>query len=73
MNDGKSLGYVNDIEINLEKARVDALILPAQRSFLGMFSRNDEIEIRWKDVKVIGEDVILVNVPIDREEESEEE
>ena len=63
MSSGKSLGFVSDIEINLDKARIDALIVPGQRSFLGMFVKNDEIEIKWKDVKIIGEDVILANLP----------
>lgn len=63
MSSGKSMGFVSDIEINLDKARIDALIVPGQRSFLGMFAKNEEIEIKWKDVKIIGEDVILVNLP----------
>ena len=68
VNNGKSLGFVTDIEINLEKARIDALIVPGQKnSFFGMFSGSGETEIKWKDVKVIGEDVILVNLQVLKE------
>lgn len=68
INNGKSLGFVSDIEINLEKARIDALIVPGQKSsFFGMFSGSSETEIKWKDVKIIGEDVILVALPIIRD------
>ena len=60
--DGKSLGYVSDIEINLERGRVEALIVPSQRGLFGMFSGADEYIIKWKDIKKIGEDVILAEV-----------
>jgi YlmC/YmxH family sporulation protein len=60
--DGKSLGYVSDVEINLEKGRIEALIVPAQSGFFSLFSRENEYIIKWKDIKKIGEDVILVEV-----------
>lgn len=73
ISNGKSLGFVSDIEINLEKARIDALVLPAARSFLGIFSKDEEIEIKWKDVRLIGEDVILVNLPSEESLQKTEE
>lgn len=60
--DGKSLGYVSDIEVNLEKGRVEAIIVPAQAGFFNFFSKESEYIIKWKDIKKIGEDVILVEV-----------
>lgn len=60
--DGKSLGFVSDIEIDLSRGRVEALIVPAQKSLFGMFTSNDEYIIKWKDIKRIGEDVILAEV-----------
>ncbi|NLK72722.1 MAG: YlmC/YmxH family sporulation protein [Clostridiales bacterium] len=62
IHDGKSLGYVTDIEINLEKGRVEAIIVPVQSGFFSFFSKENEYIIRWKDIKKIGEDVILVDV-----------
>jgi len=61
--DGKSLGYVYDIEVNLEKGIIEGIIVPAQRSFFSFFGRggNDYV-IKWKDIKRIGDDVILVDV-----------
>lgn len=61
--DGKSLGYVYDIEVNLEKGIIEGIIVPAQRSFFSFFGRGDnDIVIKWKDIKRIGDDVILVDV-----------
>ena len=63
ISDGKSLGFVSDIELNLEKGRIEAIIVPAQRGFFNLFSKENEYIIKWKDIKKIGEDVILVELP----------
>lgn len=61
--DGKSLGFVYDIELNLEKGIIEGIIVPAQRSFFNFFGRGDnDYVIKWKDIKRIGDDVILVDV-----------
>lgn len=61
--DGKSLGYVYDIEVNLEKGLIEGIIVPAQRRFFSFFSKGeDDYVIKWKDIKRIGDDVILVDV-----------
>lgn len=61
--DGKSLGFVYDIEVNLEKGIIEGIIIPAQKSFFSFFSRGDkDYVIKWKDIKRIGDDVILVDV-----------
>ncbi len=63
MFDGKSLGFVYDIEVNLEKGTIEGIIVPEERSFFHIFGRggSDRV-IKWKDIKRIGEDVILVDV-----------
>lgn len=63
ISDGKSLGFVSDIELNLEKGRIEAIIVPAQRGFFNLFSKENEYIIKWKDIRKIGEDVILVELP----------
>jgi YlmC/YmxH family sporulation protein len=61
--DGKSLGYVCDIEINLQAGTIDGIVLPGSRGIFNLFGRGEEdIVIRWSDVKTVGEDVILVDV-----------
>jgi len=49
--DGRRLGFISDIEINLEEGRVEALILPGQGKFLGIFGRESEKVIPWSHVK----------------------
>lgn len=61
--DGKSLGFVYDIEVNLEKGVIEGIIVPTQRGFFRFFGRGDQDQIiKWKDIRRIGDDVILVDV-----------
>ena len=61
--DGKSLGYVCDIEINLQAGTIDGIVLPGSRGIFNLFCKGEEdIVIKWSDVKTVGEDVILVDV-----------
>lgn len=62
--DGKSLGFVYDIEINLKEGKIEGIVLPGQRGFFNIFAKeSDDFVIKWKHVKTVGEDVILVDVP----------
>lgn len=58
--DGRRLGFISDIEINLEEGKIEALVLPGQAKFLGLFGKENERVIPWSKVKKIGHDVILV-------------
>ncbi len=59
--DGRSLGFVEDVELNLEKGTIEAIIIPAERGFMGFFPKGEDLVIRWRDIKRIGDDVILVD------------
>lgn len=59
--DGRSLGFVEDVELNLEKGTIEAIIIPGEKGFLGLFSKSPELVIRWEDIRRIGDDVILVD------------
>ena len=62
--DGKSMGFVCDIEINLKEGRIDGIVLPGDKSFMKLFGRETEdFVIKWKYVRTVGDDVILVDVP----------
>ena len=61
INNGEKLGRICDIDIELDTARVCALILPGRCRVLGLFGREDDISIAWNEITLIGEDVILVN------------
>jgi len=58
--DGKRLGAITDIEIDIEQGRLTAIVVPGQGKFLGLFGRNEDIVIPWDKIHKIGMDVILV-------------
>ena len=58
--DGKRLGYVCDVEFDMEKGTIEALIVPKKLGIFGIFRKNDEYVILWKNIKKIGDDIIIV-------------
>jgi len=61
--DGKKLGNIIDIDLDLEKGRVTALMLPGQVKGWSVFSKREEMIIPWDKIVRIGRDVILVEAP----------
>lgn len=58
--DGKKLGNIGDIDINLTTGKIDAVIVSGAGKVLGLFGKDEDIIIPWKNILKIGEDVILV-------------
>lgn len=62
--DGKNLGQICDLELNVSLGRIDAIVVPGKVNgkFLGLFTNGDEIVIPWRNIVKIGKDVILVRL-----------
>ncbi len=58
--DGKKLGNISDIEINLITGKIDAIVISGTGKILGFFGKDEDVIIPWKNIIKIGEDVILV-------------
>ncbi|WP_458413973.1 YlmC/YmxH family sporulation protein [Schinkia sp. CFF1] len=58
--DGRRLGNITDIDINLMTGKIDAIIIQTGSKVMGLFGRNDEVVIPWSNIVKIGTDVILV-------------
>ena len=61
--DGKKLGNIIDIDLDIEKGRVLSFMLPGQVKGWSVFSKREEIIVPWEKIVRIGRDVILVEVP----------
>ena len=59
--DGKKIGNIIDIIIDND-GTMKGLISEKSKFLISMFTAKDEIEISWKQIEKIGEDVILVKV-----------
>jgi YlmC/YmxH family sporulation protein len=64
--DGCRLGYVGDVEVLMPEGRVAALIVPGPCRFFGLFGRGEEYYIPWECIKQIGDDIILIDKPVQR-------
>ncbi|MEG1660930.1 MAG: YlmC/YmxH family sporulation protein, partial [Clostridiales bacterium] len=62
--DGKRLGYIRDVDVDLKQGVIKSLILPGENRMVSIFSRgnNEDIIISWSKIKKIGVDVILVEI-----------
>ena len=63
IRDGRSLGFIYDIEVNLEKGTIEGIIIPAGKRLFSFFgSKGEDQLIRWDRIRTIGDDVVLVDV-----------
>ena len=63
INDGKRLGYVQDVCADLQSGKIVSIIVPGRNNkLLSMFYNNNDITIPWENIHCIGEDLILVEI-----------
>ncbi|MBR7148418.1 MAG: YlmC/YmxH family sporulation protein [Firmicutes bacterium] len=63
IHNGKSLGFVEDIAVDLERGIVEGIVIPQQSSGLfSFFGKGGEIIIPWNAVRRVGEEVLLVEL-----------
>ena len=62
IKDGKKLGPIRDIEVDMDAGRITAIVLPGSKSFLGLFQRGEDLVVSWDRIKKIGLDVVLVEL-----------
>lgn len=60
--DGKRLGYVCDLELDLVTGKICGLIVPEEGSRWNFFGKNGYYYVPWRCIKRIGDDIILVDV-----------
>ncbi|PWW27456.1 YlmC/YmxH family sporulation protein [Cytobacillus oceanisediminis] len=58
--DGRKLGNIGDIDININTGKIEAVVIGGAGKVLGFFGKDEDIVIPWKNILKIGEDVILV-------------
>ena len=62
--DGSRLGYVGDLEVDLDSGQVRALVIPGRRRLFGLLGREEDTAIPWGDIEKIGTDVLLVRTAV---------
>jgi len=62
--DGARLGFVCDLEFDIETGRVTSLVIPGPLRLLGIFGREEDYIVPWEAITKIGEDIILVRYEV---------
>ncbi|PYI54566.1 YlmC/YmxH family sporulation protein [Paenibacillus flagellatus] len=60
--DGKKLGQVSDLELDLRQGRIESIVVPNQSKFFGFFGNGTDVVIPWRNIVKIGMDVVLVKL-----------
>ena len=55
---GKLIG--NIIDVIIENGTIKYLVVEKSKFLISMFTSKDEVEIKWSQIKTIGDDVIIV-------------
>ncbi|OMF22766.1 YlmC/YmxH family sporulation protein [Paenibacillus sp. FSL H8-0548] len=72
--DGKKLGQISDLELDLRQGRIDSIVVPQYTKFMGIFGGGGtEVVIPWRNIVKIGADVVLVRMDDTKQLRSEEE
>jgi len=60
--DGKKLGQISDLELDLRQGRINSIVVPHQGKFFGFFGGGTDVVIPWSFIVKIGLDVVLVKL-----------
>lgn len=61
VSDGRRLGFVADIRMELPEGNVCAILVPGPCRILGLFGRKEDYCIPWHCIRKIGPDIVLVD------------
>lgn len=61
VEDGTRLGYVGDVEIDTHTAQLRSIVIYGKYRWL-FFGKENDIVVPWEEIRLIGEDTILVNI-----------
>ena len=57
---GERLGVVGECDIIIDEATGNILALPRERGFLGLRKDKEVLEVPWRNVRKIGNDMIII-------------
>lgn len=71
--DGKKLGQISDLELDLRQGRIESIVVPSTGKFFGLFGGGADVVIPWRSIVKIGMDVVLVKLDDSRTYRNSEE
>ncbi|SET63416.1 sporulation protein, YlmC/YmxH family [Paenibacillus sp. NFR01] len=71
--DGKRLGQISDLELDLRRGVIDSIVVPGYTRFMGLFGGGADLIIPWRNIVKIGADVVLVKLEESRMSQAQED
>ena len=65
VSDGKRLGFVSDVQVELPEGNIIAIVVPGPCRFFGLVGRNCDFLIPWNCICRVGPDIVLVDIKLD--------
>lgn len=62
INDGRIIGRIIDAEINESSGVLDSLIVEKSKYMRSLFTTENDITIKFEQIKKLGSDVILIEL-----------
>lgn len=63
ISDGRKVGKIIDVDINASTGEIEYIVIETTRLFRSILSNERDINIKFNQIKKLGEDVILVDTP----------
>lgn len=60
--DGRKLGQIYDLDLDLRRGVIKAIVVPGESKWFGFVSNGHEWVIPWRQIVKIGSDVILIRL-----------
>ena len=61
MASGARYGFASDVELDLERGAVEAVVIQGRPRLWGLLGREPDLVVPWSAVRRVGEDIILVD------------
>ena len=65
VSDGRRLGFIEDVEVEVPEGKVCAIIVPGPGKLLGLGNSRFDFCIPWNCIRKIGPDIVLVDAEPD--------
>ncbi len=60
LKNGCVLGFITDVELNTESGSLEAIVIGGKLRAMGLFGKEEDIVIPWREIDVIGRETVLV-------------
>ncbi|MGI6254385.1 MAG: YlmC/YmxH family sporulation protein [Acutalibacter sp.] len=64
VKDGGRMGFVGDVEVDVQEAKLTAVVVCGRLRLFGLLGREPDLVIPWEKISLIGEDTVLVDAPV---------